>query len=112
MSKVKKVQFGIQLSMFPESKGDVVVFGKKVDKSKVVNPLCYEVYPSKKGRCIVLPYIEVNCVKCGKVIVAGRFFYDNGFCYRCEQKRVLKEAILAEVRIRKLDTEVKLAVDG
>jgi len=76
----------------------------------MVNPLCFEVRPSKEGRCVVLPCIEVKCQKCGRVIKAGRFLYPNGLCYRCEHKRVLREAHYLEGRNRKLDRQFRETV--
>lgn len=74
------------------------------------NVLYFEVRPSELGRLIVASGEQIVCVKCRKLVVAGRIIYKNGLCYRCEHKRVLKEAYLAEGRSRKLDREFKKVV--
>ena len=52
----------------------------------------------------------VYCLKCSKVILAGRKYFEDGYCYRCERNRVLRLWHLAEARSAKLDREFEATV--
>ena len=67
--------------------------------------LYFAVHPAKSSEVMILKGEVFTCRKCHKEVVAGRKFYTNGFCYRCEQRRLLSEVYRAEAQRRKLDRE-------
>ncbi len=74
--------------------------------------LYFEIRPGDLGRIVVAPGEQVVCVRCKKVVVAKRIIYKNGLCYKCEHKRLLKEAYLLKSRSDRSYREFKEVVRG
>lgn len=67
----------------------------------------------ENGRVKVTKGEPVSCIKCGKVVIPGRWLYENGYCYRCERNRQLRLEHLVVARSAKLDREFKATIsDG